>query len=655
MLLEDPSKTKLLHTSKQFAEGEGVQHEMSSTRRCISAFRAALGTIFAAATVVVATGAVLTPEMASAQVVPIVFPVNGPASYTNDFGAPRSGGRTHTGIDIFAPKLTRAVAAEDGYISWWLLNEGSAGYMLELVGRSGYRYWYIHLNNDTPGTDNGQGGKRWAFAVGIEPGAPVRRGQFIGYVGDSGNAEETHPHLHFEIHNPDGTPLNPFDSLNAAVRWAEPDPSRGFSFHEYLTIQNPGDVTAVATPRYLLDGAPPVMGSPVTLPPRSRKTVFVNETIPRQQHGTELRSTEPVVVERPMYFAYGPDLWTGGSVGVGFEQPQTSFYFAEGYTGETFEEYITLANASSTDARVSLDYLIEGEANRSQILVVPAGRRSTVNVKSVVGKGKNVSTVVRSDVPIVAERPMYFAYGTGSWTGGHVSTGLASPAKNFYFAEGYTASGFDEYITLANPNATPATVQLRFLRDRAGPAIRVVTVNSQTRKTLFVPDLIGRGYENSLVVESDLPIAAERPMYFDTANWYTYMGPVSGGTVGVGNRQPSQTWYFAEGYTGNYFKEYLTLGNPDASEALVDIDYHGPSGLYKTVRYRVAPNSRFTVDVNAEIGPDREVAVKIVASHPLIAERPIYFRYLGIWTDGHTSNGVNGPRKDWYFAEGYTG
>lgn len=611
--------------------------------------------VLVATTTTTVAGYFIYAEPARAQVIPIVFPVYGPSSYIDDFGAPRSAGRTHKGIDIFAPKLTRAVAAEDGYVSWWLLDEGSAGYMLELVGNSGYRYWYIHLNNDNPGTDDGMGGTRWAFAVGIEPGAPVRRGQFIGYVGDSGNAEGTHPHLHFEIHYPDGTPLDPFESLNAAVRWAEPDPAGGFSFHEYLTIQNPGDITAVATPRYLLDIVQPVAGPPVTLPPRTRKTVFVNAAIPRTEHGTLLESTQPVVVERPMYFAYGPQLWTGGHVGQGFERPRTSFYFAEGYTGDGFEEYITLANASEIDGRVSLDFLIEGETNKYFTFVVPANRRRTVNVKNVIGKNKNVSTVVRSDIPIVAERSMYFAYGPEGWTGGHVSSGLTDTATSFYFAEGYTASGFDEYVTLGNPNPAPATVQLRFLRNRGGPLTKVVTVQAQSRKTLFVPDLIGRGYENAIVVESDLPIAAERPMYFATTNWNSYMGPVSGGTVGVGKQQASDTWYFAEGYTGKYFKEYLTFGNPESSEASVSVEYHGSSGLIQTAVYTVAPSSRFTVDVNAEIGPDKEVAVKVFSSHPIIVERPIYFRYLGIWTDGHTSNGVTAPRTNWYFAEGYTG
>ncbi len=592
---------------------------------------------------------------AGAETVPIVFPVNGPNRYTDDFGAPRSGGRSHNGIDIFASKLTPVVAAEDGYISWWLLDEGSAGNMLELIGVSGYRYWYIHLNNDTPGTDDGSGGTRWAFGVGIEPGAPVRKGQMLGYVGDSGNAEGTPPHLHFEMHYSDGTPFNPYESLNAAIRWAEPDPAGGFAFHEYLTLQNPGDTTATASPEYLITGADPVRGPSVVLPPRTRKTVRVNDTIPRTEHGTRLTSSGPIVVERPMYSAYGPNLWTGGHVGVGFEKPQRSFYFAEGYTGETFEEYITLANSSSVDAHVTVEYLMEDEPNKTQSVTVPANRRLTINVKAVIGKNKNVSAVLQSDIPIAAERPMYFAYGPEGWTGSHVSSGFETPETNFYFAEGYTAEGFDQYVTLGNPNEITASVTIRFLRNRGAPVVRVFNVPPKARKTVFAPDVIGRGYENSMELESTLPIVAERPMYFRTTNWNSYMGPISGGTVGVGKSETASTWMFAEGYTGKYFKEYLTFGNPSAHDATVVVEYHGSGGLIKSASYKVAASSRFTVDVNSEVGPDKEVSAKVVSSHPIIVERPVYFRYLGIWTGGHTSNGVENPREEWLFGEGYTG
>ncbi|MBA2624287.1 MAG: M23 family metallopeptidase, partial [Acidimicrobiia bacterium] len=92
----------------------------------------------------------------------------------------------------------------------------NAGNMLVLRDPEGWEYWYMHINNDTPGTDDGRNERRWAFVGGIEEGARVVEGQHLGFVGDSGNAERTQPHLHFEIHRPGGEVVNPYESLVGA-------------------------------------------------------------------------------------------------------------------------------------------------------------------------------------------------------------------------------------------------------------------------------------------------------------------------------------------------------------------------------------------------------------------------------------------------------
>jgi murein DD-endopeptidase MepM/ murein hydrolase activator NlpD len=87
--------------------------------------------------------------------------------------------------------MTEVYAAADGTISW----VGSSCCSLGIDHDDGWETYYIHLNNDTPGTDDGQG---WGVADGILPGTHVQAGQLIGWVGDSGNAEYVSPHLHFE-------------------------------------------------------------------------------------------------------------------------------------------------------------------------------------------------------------------------------------------------------------------------------------------------------------------------------------------------------------------------------------------------------------------------------------------------------------------------
>jgi murein DD-endopeptidase MepM/ murein hydrolase activator NlpD len=148
----------------------------------------------------------------------IIFPVAGEHSFVDTFGAPRDGGRRrHKGNDIFAAKGTPVVAVADGTIA--LMDTGDlAGQYIALRHDDGWRSMYMHLNNDTPGTDDGQA---IGFAEGIKEGMRVMAGTVIGFVGDSGNAETTAPHLHFELHQPDGLKVNPFKALIGAIHLDE--------------------------------------------------------------------------------------------------------------------------------------------------------------------------------------------------------------------------------------------------------------------------------------------------------------------------------------------------------------------------------------------------------------------------------------------------
>ncbi len=150
---------------------------------------------------------------------PMYFPVVGEHNYTDTFGAPRSGGRTHEGIDILADKMVPVVAVADGSVGWMHNEQGGNCCAMALNHDDGWTSWYIHLNNDTPGTDDGLG---WGFDEGIEPGAHVVAGQLIGWVGDSGNAEATVSHLHFELHQPGGVKTNPYAHLEAAQHLESP-------------------------------------------------------------------------------------------------------------------------------------------------------------------------------------------------------------------------------------------------------------------------------------------------------------------------------------------------------------------------------------------------------------------------------------------------
>lgn len=141
-------------------------------------------------------------------------------AWSDTFGAPRSGGRSHEGVDMMGPQMVPLIAAADGVVSW-MRHDTIRGNNLDITDASGWTYHYVHINNDTPGTDDGANDFEFAFAPGIEQGASVRAGQVVGYMGDSGNAETVGPGLHFEISRPDGSPINPTASVDAALERAE--------------------------------------------------------------------------------------------------------------------------------------------------------------------------------------------------------------------------------------------------------------------------------------------------------------------------------------------------------------------------------------------------------------------------------------------------
>ena len=172
----------------------------------------------------------------------IVFPVLGPMSYSDDFGEPRAGG-PHQGIDIVAPKRALALAAEAGRVTFWT-RSATAGCMLYLHGSSGTTYYYIHLNNDlTRRNDNrGKCVAGTAYAKGLKNGAKVTAGQAVGYVGDSGDADGVHTHLHFELHPGGGKAVDPYPWLQRGQHLLFAAP-RGSPF----TLEMRGKVVSATT------------------------------------------------------------------------------------------------------------------------------------------------------------------------------------------------------------------------------------------------------------------------------------------------------------------------------------------------------------------------------------------------------------------------
>jgi murein DD-endopeptidase MepM/ murein hydrolase activator NlpD len=113
-----------------------------------------------------------------------VFPIYGPASYGDSFGAPRQNTGWHHGEDIFAPLGAPILAVADGIVYSVGWND-IGGLRLWLQDRAGNEFYYAHLSAFSPLAVNG---------------AQVKAGDVLGFNGNTGDAEHTPYHLHFEIH-----------------------------------------------------------------------------------------------------------------------------------------------------------------------------------------------------------------------------------------------------------------------------------------------------------------------------------------------------------------------------------------------------------------------------------------------------------------------
>lgn len=125
----------------------------------------------------------------------IVCPILGSA-FADTWGAPRSGGRRHVGVDMIAPRGVPIYAVTSGVVTFKANRLG--GNAASLVGDNGNRYYYGHM-------DSYEGASR-----------RVIQGEIIAYNGDTGNAKFSTPHLHFELRPGGGQNVNPYTSVRAA-------------------------------------------------------------------------------------------------------------------------------------------------------------------------------------------------------------------------------------------------------------------------------------------------------------------------------------------------------------------------------------------------------------------------------------------------------
>jgi hypothetical protein len=417
------------------------------------------------------------------------------------------------------------------------------------------------------------------------------------------------------------------------------DPTDG-RFDEYLCIMNPnkGDAKVSVT---FMTASGEQKAVDYAVGGSTRKTINVADAIGTGQDvALKLVSDLPIVAERAMHFDYHSK-WNGGHAVVGAPNPSESWYFAEGTTRDnprdgSFDEWLCIANPNDKAATATITY----NASGTPVVVkasVPAMGRITRDVAADVGRDKDVSIVVRGDLPLVAERPEYFDY-HGVWPGGDTTLGATNPARDFYFAEGFTYGWAREWVCVANPGPVDAHVVMSYQMAGGTTSTSNITVGANARYTLDVASVVGLNKDVSVALHSDAPVVAERSEYF------SYGPGWEGGTFGSGAPAPRKTFYFAEGTTRSNttdgsFDEWLTIENANSQPAAIQLTFVKPDGISILQSITVAPQTRATVSVDAVLGPDMDSSLILQSSIPVVAERPMYFNYKGFAQGGSDTRG----------------
>jgi hypothetical protein len=347
------------------------------------------------------------------------------------------------------------------------------------------------------------------------------------------------------------------------------------------------------------------------------------------------------------YASYSRRVVNGCHSTIGATQPSTDWYFAEGYTAGDFETWLLLANPGDAAAATQVDFLLEGGATVRQEYNLDPHTRFSLPVGEVPGLEEAAFSIhVHALQPVVAERAMYFFYNGKS--DGSNTIGATQLSSDWYFAEGCTAGEFDTYLLLANTGDAAVTAQVDFLPESGATVRQNYTIAPHSRFTVPVDGVPGMEEAAfSTHVQATGPIIAERAMYFRK-------GYTDGGHVSIGAPQPSLQWHFAEGCTRDFFESYILLGNDEATDALVDIDFFLPGGNVRH-SFSVAAHSRLTIPIQSLPGLDyQDMAYSVYSSIPIVAEQAQYYS-LDSHKGGEATIGSTQPSVTWYFAEGYTG
>jgi len=307
-----------------------------------------------------------------------------------------------------------------------------------------------------------------------------------------------------EAHNSVGVP-------SPETTWYLPEGCSGYGFETWTLIVNPNNARTNVTLTYMVEGVGPRQFNRV-VPAHARATYSMQADIGQNNASIEVVSSLPVVAERSMYRYNRRE----GSDSIGASEPARTFYLAEGSTAWGFTTYVLVQNPNAgKKATVTLTCMTPTGPRTLAPFTMAPGTRLTVFMNSLI-PNTDFSTRVTSNVPIIAERAMYWGAGTSLGEACHDSIGLDSPHGDFFLPDGQTSDGWETFTLVQNPNNSAVKVMVSYLLSNgttSGSFITTVPANSRSTFNMGSQLPSGRASIAVSCITPGKQILAERSMY----------------------------------------------------------------------------------------------------------------------------------------------
>src|SRR5579884_1688638 len=325
------------------------------------------------------------------------------------------------------------------------------------------------------------------------------------------------------------------------------------SYTSYITILNPNTSVANITVNYYANGNR-MQTQTLAVPANARGTIAPGAISLPQHVAAVVTSDQPVMVERPTYFT-GVNGVSGAYDVVGAPTAAGDWLFAEGYTGAGYQEYLTIANVDPANTALVTVTLESGSGATNAInlsLVSKSQVIWNVNAANTFSESTpEVSaevTAASSGASIVVQREIYFTYKhtlPQRAMGGTDVMGQLGPVSHsaYSFAEGYTNTGYNEWLTVQNPTGSDETIYVTLVNGLAKSSTQSYPVLGNSRFTLDVTALVQQIFNpgtNSTANAISMTVqtldgsafVAERPIYWNTSGVSSFV--TAGGSDVIG-------------------------------------------------------------------------------------------------------------------------